>query len=45
MAVLVYVHTDALERGGSLRLRSAPARVSKALTVAGLDQVFQLDPA
>jgi anti-anti-sigma factor len=45
MAVLVYLHTNALDRGGSLRLRAVPPRVIKALTIAGLDQVFQLDVA
>jgi anti-anti-sigma factor len=43
MAVLVHLHTAALGRGGSLRLRSAPPRVVKALTVAGLDQVFTVE--
>lgn len=45
MAVLVYLHTNALNRGGTLRLREVPPRVVKALTVAGLDQVFRLDVA
>ena len=45
MAVLVYLHTNALDRGGRLRLRGVPPRVVKALTIAGLDQVFELDVA
>jgi stage II sporulation protein AA (anti-sigma F factor antagonist) len=43
MAVLVHLHTAALGRGGSLRLRSAPPRIVKALNVAGLDQVFAVE--
>jgi anti-anti-sigma factor len=42
MAVLVYLHTALLGRGGELPLRAVPPRVAKALTVAGLDQVFRL---
>lgn len=45
MAVLVHLHAAALERGGKLSLQSLSPRVSKALTVAGLNQVFQLDSA
>jgi anti-anti-sigma factor len=40
MAVLVHLHTVALERGGGLSVRSARPRIVKALNVAGLDQVF-----
>lgn len=42
MAVLVHLHTTALDRGGRLALRNVPPRIAKALTVAGLDQVFRL---
>jgi anti-anti-sigma factor len=42
MAVLVYLHTAAVDRGGELTLRGVPPRVAKALSVAGLDQIFRL---
>jgi anti-sigma B factor antagonist len=42
MAVLVDLHASALSRGGKLTLQSVPPRVLKALTVAGLDQIFQI---
>lgn len=45
MAVLVDLHASALERGGKLTLLRVPDRVFKALNVAGLDQVFQVEPA
>lgn len=45
MAVLVDLHASALERGGKLTLLGVPRRVFKALNVAGLDQVFQIEPA
>jgi anti-anti-sigma factor len=45
MAVLVDLHAGALSRGGKLTLRSVPPRVQKALGVAGLDQIFQIDGA
>ena len=44
MAVLIDLHAAALNRGGKLTLRAVPLRVFKALSVAGLDQVFQLEP-
>jgi anti-sigma B factor antagonist len=44
MAVLVDLHTQALKRGGKLSLHAVPRRVVKALNVAGLDQVFQIEP-
>jgi anti-sigma B factor antagonist len=44
MAVLVHLYTTALDRGGKLTLRAVPARVAKALGVAGLDQVFRIEP-
>lgn len=43
MAVLIDLHTKALARGGKLTLRAVPSRVAKALSIAGLDQVFQVD--
>ena len=43
MAVLIGLHTDALKRGGKLTLQAVPRRVCKALNVAGLDQVFQVE--
>ena len=43
MAMLVSLHTSAIERGGKLSLRAVPPRIVKALSVAGLDQVFQLE--
>lgn len=43
MAVLVDLHGKALSRGGKLTLREVPTRVAKALSVAGLDQVFQVE--
>lgn len=45
MAVLVHLHSAALGRGGKLTLRAVPPRILKALTVAGLDQVFQVEGA
>jgi anti-sigma B factor antagonist len=45
MAVLVDLHAAALQRGGKLTLLAVPRRVAKALNVAGLDQVFQVEPA
>ncbi len=45
MAVLIHLHGKALGRGGKLTLRGVPPRVAKALNVAGLDQVFQVEPA
>ncbi len=45
MAVLVDLHTEALRRGGKLNLVAVPRRVVKALGIAGLDQVFQIDAA
>ena len=45
MAVLVDLHTEALRRGGKLSLVAVPRRVVKALGIAGLDQVFQIDAA
>jgi anti-anti-sigma factor len=44
MAVLIDLHTSALKRGGKLTLRTVPPRIFKALGVAGLDQVFQVEP-
>lgn len=44
MAVLVELHGKALARGGKLTLRSVPSRAYKAIAVAGLDQVFQVEP-
>ena len=44
MAVLVDLHSTALKRGGKLTLQAVPPRVVKALNVAGLDQVFQVEP-
>ncbi len=43
MSVLVDLHTKALARGGKLTLLAVPPRVAKALNVAGLDQVFQIE--
>lgn len=43
MAVLVDLHTEALRRGGKLTLLAVPRRVFKALNIAGLDQVFQIE--
>jgi anti-anti-sigma factor len=43
MATLVHLHGRALDRGGKLRLRGTPNRVMKALNVAGLDQIFQIE--
>ena len=45
MAVLIHLHGKALARGGKLTLLAVPPRVAKALNVAGLDQVFQVEPA
>ncbi|HEY8302533.1 MAG TPA: STAS domain-containing protein [Jatrophihabitans sp.] len=45
MAVLVDLHTEALRRGGKLTLLAVPRRVFKALNIAGLDQVFQIESA
>lgn len=45
MAVLVHLHRVTIGRGGALSLRSVPRRVAKALHVAGLDQVFTIEPA
>jgi anti-anti-sigma factor len=45
MAVLVDLHATALQRGGKLTLLGVPRRVSRALHVAGLDQVFQVESA
>jgi len=45
MAVLVDLHTEALRRGGKLSLLAVPRRVVKALNIAGLDQVFQIESA
>lgn len=45
MAVLVSLHTAALERGGKLALVAVPRRIVKAISVAGLDQVFSISPA
>jgi anti-sigma B factor antagonist len=45
MAVLIHLHGKALARGGKLTLLTVPPRVAKALSVAGLDQVFQVEPA
>lgn len=45
MAVLVDLHATALQRGGKLTLLGVPNRVLKALHVAGLDQVFQVQSA
>ena len=45
MAVLVDLHTEALRRGGKLSLLAVPRRVVKALGIAGLDQVFQIEAA
>jgi stage II sporulation protein AA (anti-sigma F factor antagonist) len=42
MAVLVFLHNAAVERGGELTLREVPPRIAKALAVAGLDQIFRL---
>ena len=42
MATLVHLHTAVLDRGGALTLRAVPPRVAKALSVAGLDQVFRI---
>lgn len=44
MAVLVHLHSSALDRGGKLSLRAVPPRIARALSVAGLDQVFALAP-
>jgi anti-anti-sigma factor len=44
MAVLIDLHATALKRGGKLTLQAVPQRVVKALNVAGLDQVFQIEP-
>jgi len=44
MAVLIDLHAAALKRGGKLTVRAVPPRVFKALGVAGLDQVFQVEP-
>lgn len=44
MAVLVDLHAAALRRGGKLTLVGVPSRVLKALGIAGLDQVFQVEP-
>jgi anti-sigma B factor antagonist len=43
MSVLVDLHTKALARGGKLTLLAVPRRVAKAISVAGLDQVFQIE--
>lgn len=45
MAVLIHLHGKALARGGKLTLLAVPSRVAKALNVAGLDQVFQVESA
>ena len=44
MSVLIDLHATALKRGGKLTLQAVPQRVVKALSVAGLDQVFQVEP-
>ena len=44
MAVLIDLHTNALKRGGKLTVQAVPRRVFKALNIAGLDQVFQVEP-
>jgi anti-anti-sigma factor len=44
MAVLIDLHAAALKRGGKLTVRAVPPRVFKTLGVAGLDQVFQVEP-
>lgn len=43
MAVLVDLHARSLERGGKLTLRAVPQRVLRALSSAGLDQIFVLE--
>jgi anti-anti-sigma factor len=43
MSVLVDLHSKALARGGKLTLLAVPPRVAKAMNVAGLDQVFQIE--
>lgn len=45
MAVLIHLHGKAQARGGKLTLLAVPRRVAKALGVAGLDQVFQVETA
>ena len=45
MAVLIHLHGKAAARGGKLTLLTVPPRVAKALGVAGLDQVFQVETA
>jgi anti-sigma B factor antagonist len=42
MAMLVHLYSRVLEREGSLVLTGVPRRVGKALSVAGLDQLFEL---
>jgi anti-anti-sigma factor len=43
MAVLVDLHSQALARGGKLTLRAVSHRAGRALNVAGLDQIFQIE--
>jgi|SRR6476469_6536489 len=43
MAVLIHLHGKTAARGGKLTLLAVPPRVAKALSVAGLDQVFQVE--
>jgi anti-sigma B factor antagonist len=45
MSVLVELHSRATARGGKLTLRAVPKRVFRALNVAGLDQVVQVEQA
>jgi len=42
MAMLVHLYTRMLEHGGVLVLTEVPRRVAKALSVAGLDELFEL---
>jgi len=42
MAMLVHLYTQLVGRGGTLVLTAVPRRVARALTVAGLDQMFHL---
>jgi anti-sigma B factor antagonist len=44
MAVLADLHGKALARGGKLTLLAVPSRAYKAISLAGLDQVFQVEP-
>jgi anti-anti-sigma factor len=43
MAVLVHLHGHVVARGGKLSLRAVPPRIAFALSVAGLDQVFEVE--